>query len=281
MTTRLALLGYPLSHSLSAAMHNAALAELGLTDWQYDAMPVEPARLGEAVQAIRGGGFAGANVTVPHKETVIQYLDGLTPVAEAIGAVNTLVKRDGKLIGHNTDAAGLLADFYAHDIHISNREVLILGAGGAARAAVAALAPLGCEIRVAARRPEQVASLQSILESSNIILTYDLTILDLKRASENVVLIINCTPIGMTPKTEASPWFSAVPLPRGTFVYDMVYNPADTLLTRQARAAGLRADTGLGMLIEQGALALELWTGKTAPRKLMRAAAERKLNESK
>jgi shikimate dehydrogenase len=278
---QLALFGYPLSHSVSPAMHNAALADLGLTDWHYEALPIEPKRLGKAVETIRGEGYGGANVTVPHKEAVIQFLDGLTPVAEAIGAVNTLLKRDGKLIGHNTDAAGLLADFYAHDVHISGKAVLILGAGGAARAAVAAIAPLGCEIRVAARRPDQIKSLESIVGSPDSIHSYDLTIRDLQRASEAAALIINCTPMGMTPNTNASPWFSAVALPRGAFVYDMVYNPSETLLTKQARAAGLRADTGLGMLIEQGALALELWTGKTAPRKLMRAAAESKLNESR
>lgn len=276
---QLALLGYPLSHSLSPAMHNAALAEVGLTDWQYEARPVEPARLGEAVTLIRGEAYAGANVTVPHKEAIIQFLDGLTPVAEAIGAVNTLVKRDGKLIGHNTDAAGLLADFYAHQIHISHETVLILGAGGSARAAVAAVAPLDCEIRVAARRREQAQSLNAILGSEGQVHVYDHTIRDLERAAEGVALVVNCTPIGMTPNVSASPWFSDVPFPLGAFVYDLVYNPANTLLVQQARAAGLRADTGLGMLIEQGALAFELWTGKTAPRKLMRDAAEKKFSE--
>ncbi len=290
---RLALLGHPLSHSLSPAMHNAALAHVGLRDWSYEAMPVEPARLAEAVALIRGDDYAGANVTVPHKEAVIPFLDGLTVVAEAIGAVNTIVKRakhpststsassvsaqdaSPLLIGHNTDAAGLLADLYALDVHISNRPVLILGAGGAARAAVAALAPLGCEIRLAARRREQA---QSLITNNQLPTTiYDLTINDLRRASDGVALIINCTPVGMSPNVNASPWFESAPFPPGAFVYDLVYNPFDTLLTRQARAAKLRAATGLGMLVEQGALAFELWTGKTAPRKLMRDIAERKL----
>lgn len=275
---KLALLGHPLSHSLSPAMHNAALAHVGLRDWRYEAMPVEPARLAEAVAILRGDEHAGANVTVPHKEAVIPFLDGLTPVAEAIGAVNTLVKKDGRLIGHNTDAAGLLADLYAHDAHISNRPVLILGAGGAARAAVAAMAPLGCEIRLATRRREQA---QSLITNNQLPITiYDLTINDLRRASDGVALILNCTPVGMLPNVNASPWFESVPFPPGAFVYDLVYNPSNTLLTRQARAAGLRAATGLGMLVEQGALAFELWTGKTAPRQLMRQAAEKKLYTS-
>jgi shikimate dehydrogenase len=281
---KLALLGYPLAHSLSPAVHNAALAQVGLNDWQYDAMPVAPDLLHKAVEWIRGDGYAGANVTVPHKETIIPFLDGLTPVAEAIGAVNTIVKRVGAiresplhLIGHNTDAAGFLADLYAHDVHISNRPALILGAGGSARAAVAACAGVGAEIRVAARRREQAQSLISILQSPDQLRIFDLTVLDLERASRGVALILNCTPLGMSPNVNASPWFESVPFPRGAFVYDLVYNPADTLLTRQARAAGLRAATGLGMLVEQGALGFELWTGKTAPRKLMREEAEQKL----
>jgi shikimate dehydrogenase len=277
---RLALLGYPLSHSLSPAMHNAALAQVGLTDWRYDALPIEPARLAEAVATIRGEDYAGANVTVPHKETIIPFLDGLTPVAEAIGAVNTLVKRDGHLLGHNTDAAGLLADLYAHDVHIANEAVLILGAGGSARAAASAMAPLGCQVRLAARRREQAQALRDSLLSHNPqldIVLYDLTILDLIRASEDAALILNTTTLGMSPNVNASPWFTEAPLPVNAFVYDLIYNPPDTLFTQQARAAGLRTATGLGMLVEQGALGFELWTNKTASRALMRAAAEQKL----
>ncbi len=288
----LALLGFPLAHSLSPAMHNAALAAVGLRDWRYEAMPIEPARLAEAVAVLRGGDYAGGNVTVPHKETIIPFLDGLTPVADAIGAVNTIVKRrpvesspspsvtmergtGGEvLFGHNTDAAGLLADLYAHDVHISDRPILILGAGGAARAAVAACAGAGAIVRVAARRRKQAESLKDIAPEVRV---FDLTVLDLKRALADCALIINATTLGMSPNVNASPWYESVPFPRAAFVYDLVYNPADTLFTRQARAAGLRTATGLGMLVEQGALAFELWTGKPAPRTLMRAIAEKKL----
>jgi shikimate dehydrogenase len=144
---------------------------------------------------------------------------------------------------------------------------------------VAAVAPLGCEVRLAARRREQAQTITSNFQIPSP-KVFDLTINDLRRASEDVVLILNCTPVGMSPNVNASPWFESVPFPPGAFVYDLVYNPADTLLTRQARAAGLRAATGLGMLVEQGALAFELWTGKTAPRQLMRQAAENKLHET-
>ncbi len=292
---RLILLGYPLSHSLSPAMHNAALAEMGLSDWCYEAMPVASGRLAEAVAAIRGDDYAGANVTVPHKKAIIPLLDGLTPVAEAIGAVNTIIKTrrsDGSpsprplaeergagaevLIGHNTDAAGLLADLYAHDVHISHRPVLILGAGGAARAAVAACAGAyaGARVRVVARRREQAQSLIPIYQSLEI---FDWAPLGLMQASDDCALILNTTPLGMTPNTDASPWLDGTPFPPDAFVYDLVYNPAETLFIRHAQEAGLRAATGLGMLVEQGALAFELWTGKTAPRDIMRRTAEERL----
>lgn len=288
---RLALLGYPLAHSLSPAMHTAALAHVGLSDWRYEAWPVEPAQLGEAMATLRAEGYAGANVTVPHKEAVLPFLDGLTPVAQAIGAVNTIVKRPhppapsstrerggADLIGHNTDAAGWLADLHALGVAITGRPVLVLGAGGAARAAVAGCASVGASVRVIARRREQSSGLQSLISHLEL---FDYTPAALSQAAAGCALIVNCTPLGMTPHADASPWLDGVPFPPGAFVYDMVYNPAETRLTRQARAAGLRAATGLGMLVEQGALAFELWTGRPAPRALMRAAAETELNASR
>src|SRR5574341_2058370 len=226
---KLALLGYPLSHSLSPAMHNAALAEVGLSDWRYEAMPVASGRLVEVVAAIRREDFAGANVTVPHKEAIIPLLDGLTPVADAIGAVNTIIKTrrsDGSpsprpkaeergaggevLIGHNTDAAGLLADLHAQGAHISSRPVLILGAGGAARAAVAACAGVGAQVRVVARRRGQAQSLISIYPALEI---FDWSPVGLMQACDDCALIINTTPLGMAPNTDASPWLDGMPFP--------------------------------------------------------------------
>jgi shikimate dehydrogenase len=285
---RLLLFGYPLSHSLSPAMQNAALETMGLHDWRYDLLPIESRRLSEAVHILRGDGYAGANVTVPHKQAIMPMLDGVTPTAEAIGAVNTIIKvgADGRtalrgeparLIGHNTDAAGLLADLYTYRVKLPGRVVLVLGAGGSARATVAACAGMGAKIKISARRREQAESLASDfqLPASSV---YDFTPDDLQHASRDCSLLINCTPLGMSPKTDASPWFEGAPLPPEAFVYDMVYNPRETKLVKQARAQGLKADTGLGMLIEQGALALEQWTGLTAPRKIMRAAAEKEMH---
>jgi shikimate dehydrogenase len=268
---QLQLLGFPLGHSVSPAMHTAALAEVGLSGWSYAASPVPPDRLEAAVDALRQPAQAGANVTVPHKQAIMPLLDGVTPVAAAIGAVNTVVKQpDGRLIGHNTDAAGFLADLHTLGVHISGRPVLVLGAGGSARAVAAACAGVGARLRLAARRREQAESLQSLA----ILTVYDWTPLGLLQACDDVALIVNCTPLGMAPNTDASPWLDGIPFPPSAFMYDLVYNPAQTRLTRDAQTAGLRASTGLGMLVEQGALAFELWTGHAAPRATMRRAAE-------
>ncbi len=276
---KLALLGYPLSHTLSPAMHAAGLRAAGLAGWSYSAVPVEPERLAEAVNTIRGGDYAGANVTVPHKQAVIPLLDGLTPVAQAIGAVNTLLKHDDRLIGHNTDAAGLLADLHAQAVVLARRRVLVLGAGGAARAAVAAGLGAGAQLRVIARRRDQAQALVAGGLAPPSLEIFDWTPLGFLRASDDCQVIINCTPLGMTPHAEDTPWLDGTPFPPRAFVYDLIYNPPDTALTRRAREAGLRAATGLGMLVEQGALAFELWTGRPASRDVMRAAAEAQLAE--
>jgi shikimate dehydrogenase len=208
---------------------------------------------------------------VPHKQAIMPLLDGITPVARAIGAVNTVVKQpDGALLGHNTDAAGFLADLYALDVHIAGRPVLVLGAGGSARAVVAACAGVGARIRLVARRREQAEALRELAPLA----IFDWNTLDFLQASDNAALIVNCTPIGMSPNTSASPWLAGTPFPHGAFVYDLIYNPAETQLTRDARTEGLRAATGLGMLVEQGALGFELWTGQTPQRVTMRRAAE-------
>jgi shikimate dehydrogenase len=268
---KLELLGYPLGHSVSPAMHTAALAEAGLDGWTYITLPVPPEGLKAAVEALREPGFGGANVTVPHKQAIMPLLDGVTPVARAIGAVNTVVKQpDGSLLGHNTDAAGFLADLYGLGIHISGRPVLVLGAGGSARAVVAGCAGVGARIRLVARRREQAAALQFLAPLT----IYDWTPLGLLQACDDAALIVNCTPLGMAPNMAASPWLADTPFPPSAFVYDLVYNPAETQLTRAAQAEGLHAATGLGMLVEQGALAFELWTGCAASRVTMRRAAE-------
>jgi shikimate dehydrogenase len=270
---KIALFGNPVAHSVSPAMHRAALNDAGLNGWVYEAVRVEAEHLPEAVARVREADYAGANVTVPHKKAVMPLVDGLTPVAEAIGAVNTLIKRDGKLLGHNTDSAGFLADLYAHDVKLAHRTVLILGAGGAARAVAAACAGIGAAVRVAARNRAQAETLGQVAP----VTVYDLTPLGLLEASDTAAVVVNATSLGMTPNCTASPWPEDVPFPADAFVYDLVYNPPETRLVQQARAAGLRAATGLGMLVEQGLLSFELWTGRQASRAVMRRAADEQL----
>jgi shikimate dehydrogenase len=250
-------------------MHTAALHEVGLAAWRYELLPTPGAALAERVAALRGAAWAGANVTVPHKEAVIGLLDGLTPVARAMGAVNTIYKRQGDLLGHNTDAAGFLADLASHGVRIDHQSVLVLGAGGSARAVVAGCLGLGARVTVMARRLEQARALQDLGDVD----AAPWTPLALLEASDGVSLIVNTTPLGMTPDIDTSPWIDGTPWPPDAFAYDLVYNPSETRFVREAREHGLQAATGLGMLIEQGALAFELWTERPAPRAVMRQAA--------
>jgi shikimate dehydrogenase len=281
-TRLVGLMGWPVEHSLSPAMHNAAFAALGL-DWAYVPLPVPPDRLGEAVRGLVALGFAGANVTVPHKEAVVPFLDRLTPAAQAIGAVNTiLVGPGGELTGDNTDAAGFLADLRAEGVEPSGRRPLILGAGGAARAVAYALSQAGAElVAIAARNLAKAQRLADGLRAATgkaflaARLPEDLP--DLAREAD---LIVNATTVGMAPhQADASPWPQDVPLRPAWIIYDLVYVPAETLLLRRARAAGARGIGGLGMLVQQGAAAFRLWTGVEPPLAVMRQACEERLRD--
>ena len=273
------LIGWPVGHSRSPAMHNAAFAAAGI-EGVYVPLPVHPERVGEAVAGLRALGFRGVNVTVPHKQAVLPHLDALSPTAAAIGAINTIVVReDGSLFGDNTDARGFLADLVEQGITVGDMKkggALILGAGGSARAVAYVLASAGVPVRIWTRRPAQAAQLVADLRPH---LTDESLILDLQSSIPNIEyqrlmikLIINCTPVGMTPHTNASPWPDDLPFQSGQFLYDLVYNPSETRLMRQARAGGAAVSNGLGMLLHQGALAWEQWTGVPAPLAAMRLA---------
>ncbi|HLF89806.1 MAG TPA: shikimate dehydrogenase [Anaerolineales bacterium] len=280
-TYSLGLIGYPLSHSLSPKLHNAALKSLGL-DGEYCLYAIPPSEeneLKELLETVRSGEIHGLNVTIPHKQTVIPYVDELTPTAQAVGAVNTIYFRDGKLIGDNTDAPGFLADLKQFLVNIPYSEfrknALVLGAGGSARAVVYALLQDGWQITLAARRPEQAKSLADNLSQNSISnIQYPISIIQfpISNLESPFSLIVNTTPLGMTPNVNNSPWPTDFPFPENAAVYDLVYNPRETLLVSNARAAGLPATTGVGMLIEQAALAFEIWTGREAPRDVMRDA---------
>jgi shikimate dehydrogenase len=243
-------------------MHNAAFDALGLRDYVYLALPVEPDRLEMFVRGLPASGFVGANVTVPYKAAVLPLVDELTPVARAVGAVNTLVVRpDGTMLGHNTDGAGFMADLRAHGIEAGcehlrptvsgaaslapEREcdsALVIGAGGAARSVVYALAEAGATVAVVNRT--------------------------LSRADELCEAIARDRPASAGRMDDPIPWDPAVPFRPGQVVYDLVYG-SPTPLLRLAASEGARAIGGLGMLVYQGALAFELWTGQLAPIEVM------------
>lgn len=275
------LIGWPVGHSRSPAMHNAAFAVAGI-EGVYVPLPVHPERVGEAVAGLRALGFRGANVTVPHKQTVIPHLDELSPAARAIGALNTIVVREnGSLFGDNTDARGFLADLVEQGIMVEEMKeggALIIGAGGSARAVAYALTSTGIPVRIMARRFAQAAQLIADIRSH---LTDETLIVNLQSSNPNidyqiskVKLIVNCTPVGMVPHVDASPWPDGFPFHAGQFLYDLVYNPSETRLMRQARAGGATVSNGLGMLLHQGALAWEQWTGVPAPLAAMRRGLE-------
>ena len=279
-TNMVGVIGWPVSHSVSPAMHNAAFADLGL-DWCYIPLPVstEPAeRVGEAVRGLRALGLRGANVTVPHKQAVMPHLDWLTPAAQAIGAVNTIrVEADGKLSGDNTDARGFVADLREHGVDPAGQRALVLGAGGSARAIVFGLAEAGCiSITILNRTVEKAHDLATDIRAvfpfcrlSGHAMPDDIGVL-----AQEAQIIVNCTSLGMTPNVAGLPWDEKVAFRPGQVVYDLVYNPPQTRLLQKAAADGAQAIGGLGMLIWQGAIAFERWTGQLPPVATMRAAAE-------
>lgn len=283
MFFQLGLIGYPLGHSLSPKIHAAALKVCGLQG-AYSLFPIPPqddSSLKTLLARLRAGKLHGLNVTIPHKQNVIPLLDELTPTAQAIGAVNTLFMRGGQLIGDNTDAPGFLTDLKCllenrqspianHQSPIVNRKsALVLGAGGSARAVVYALVNDGWDVTLAARRLEQAQELAA---------RYAPRVDAVRLTSDDLAslpypaLIVNTTPLGMTPQVQASPWPVELFFPPDAVVYDLVYNPSETQLVKDARSAGLAAIAGVGMLIEQAALSFERWTACPPPREALRLA---------
>ncbi len=281
-TQLVGLIGWPVEHSVSPPMHNAAFETLGL-NWHYVPLPVRPGQLETALYGLRALGFRGANVTVPHKQAVMPFLDEITETAQAIGAVNTIVVQRDLLLGHNTDAYGFLADLQDAGFEPNGKRALVLGAGGAARAIVYALAQSGCSVTIHNRTPERAADLADDMLSIGVHAPVAWTpgptgLIDLEFGQFD--LLVNATSAGMWPHTGVYPWPETLPLPSHWTVYDLVFNPAETWLLAQARAAGATPIGGLGMLVWQGAAAFEMWTGEGPEIKiarLMRPACEKAL----
>lgn len=266
------LLGCPVSHSLSPSMHNAAFAEQDL-DLVYIALPTPPERLGEVVRALGAVGAVGANVTVPHKERVVDLCDDLTAEARAVGAVNTLVwTRDG-LLGDNSDAAGL-EEVLRGDVGVAaGSAVVVLGTGGAARAAAVALGRLATRVVIVGRRPDAADDLADLAAGCGAAEAGGLDLADTEAVAEAVAaahLVVNATPLGMGGERLPAP-FQA--LTRSQVALDLVYNPPDTPFVEDARAAGAEAHHGLGMLVAQAGVSYRRWTGRDAPAGTMSAVA--------
>lgn len=266
-TRTVGIIGWPVAHSLSPEIHNAAFRALDL-DWIYVPLPVRSEHMPAAIAGLEALGFAGANVTMPHKTAAAELIDDPSEDARALGAVNTIIVRDGVLRGENTDAPGFerfLRDDAAFEP--AGRTALVYGSGGAARACALALARGGlASLAVAVRDPVRARALLRVTEP---FLT-EVTVVPLADvAGSDADLVVNATPIGDDGR-------SVLPEPAyrpGMLVVDLLYQPAATPLFSRARAAGATAFGGLGLLLHQAALSFELWTGQRPPLDVMSAAA--------
>ena len=267
-----ALIGDPVEHTMSPPMHNAAFSERAL-DYIYLPFRVRADDLANAVNGLKALNVRGFNVTIPHKVTVIRLLDSLDPIAEKIGAVNTVVNDGGRLIGYNTDATGFLRALLEQGVEPDGKNIVILGAGGASRAISYILADREARLTILNRRLELdwAIDLAGRLREDfgREVLALELNSDNLSGILTEAQILINATSVGMTPDAGLSP-VPAEFLKSGLVVVDIVYNPVRTRLLREAGAAGARTVSGVDMLIWQGALAFEKWTGQQAPLDLMR-----------
>ena len=270
-TTLYGLLGWPVGHSVSPAMINAAFEALGLDSF-YTAFAVQPQRLPAAVEGLLALQAGGVNVTIPHKQQVLRFATEVTEEARLAGAVNTLkfVPDTGEIFGHNTDVAGWWRSVAGRtENHQNWKRITILGAGGASRAVFAALVRYAphLEVVVAARNAEQTARLAA--DFSKLLKIHTIGWLEKEEWIAKSDLVVNSTPVGMWPHGDVSPVEDATCFYAGQVVQDLVYRPLQTRLLVQAQERGAIALDGLAMLVEQGGLAVEYWTGQVPPRELM------------
>ncbi len=273
-TTRIyGIFGHPVSQSLSPAMHNAAFAHLGL-DCVYLAFDVDPRNIAKAVSSIRNLGLCGVNVTIPHKQSVMAGLDEIAPEASMVGAVNTIVNETGRLKGYNTDVSGVLRALYSElEFVPQDKNIFIVGAGGAARAVIVAMCTGGARsVAIANRTYSKARELsEEFLPRFGDVGFSAAPLEDAERVAqlmERADIVINCSSAGMG---DIEPLCLPLDLlDENCVVYDLVYKPTVTPLVRDSRVLGLKAESGLGMLLYQGVDAFEIWTGEDAPVEVMR-----------
>ena len=283
-TKLLGVIGHPIEHSLSPVMHNAAIAQLNL-DYVYLPLPVKPEDLEVAIAGFAALGLVGFNVTIPHKQAVLPLLSNVSPIAKAVGAVNTVWRTDDLLwTGTNTDIEGFIAPLRTFDRDWRQTVAVVLGYGGAARAVVAGCAQLGCsQIHITGRNQVNLNKfLNSWVDSG---LTANLQVHpweEMPQLISQATLLINTTPVGMHPNVKASPVSveQMANLPIGAIVYDLIYNPKPTQFLRQAQAQEAIIIDGLEMLVQQGAAALQIWLQQSVPVDAMRQALQDKLSNS-
>ena len=267
------VIGDPIEHTLSPIMHNAAFKALKL-DFAFLAFKVKAADVEKAVSGMRALGIHGLNVTMPHKSAVINYLDEVDQAAKAIGSVNTILNKDGRLFGFNTDGVGALQALRENGVEPRGKKVLLLGAGGAARAIAYTLAREADELVILNRTAKQAAELANLLKQTfdRKVVADTLSSNAIKDTLQDSDLLINATSVGMKPNANKTPvafeW-----LRPDLAVMDIVYNPVETKLAKDAKAAGAKVVSGFEMLIYQGAASFEIWTGHSAPVEVMRHAA--------
>lgn len=281
---KVGLIGWPADHSVSPAMHNAAFQDLGLDDWQYDLLPTPPNELEMRVKTLQEKGYIGANVTVPHKQKIMPLLGSVALSARGANAVNTLIWENNRFEGHNTDVFGIRADLEANGIDLKDLKALVLGAGGAAHAAVLAMSNAGAHVTIVNRHSQRAWELYRDIKRG-VTSKFNVTVQErssLAKIAPQMDLIMNCTSAGMWPHyVNESAWPDDVPFPSNVIAYDMVYRPEITNFMQQAQASGAKAIGGLGMLVQQGAAAFQLWTGKEPSLEVMFNAAKTYLSETK
>jgi shikimate dehydrogenase len=266
------VIGDPIEHSLSPAMHNAAFKRLKL-DFVFLAFRVKAAALENAIRGVRGLGICGLNVTMPHKTAVIRYLDDIDSNVKSLGAVNTILNDNGKLLGFNTDGAGALHALRENGVNPEGKNVLLLGAGGAAKAIAYTLAQDAGALCILNRMPEKAAVLADALNRvfGKKVVGGALSPSAVQKNLQEADILVNATSVGMHPNVNQSlvapQW-----LRPDLAVMDIVYNPVETKLAKDAKAAGTHVISGVEMLLHQGAASFQIWTGHAAPIKVMRDA---------